>query len=243
VWLGVIQLSFSLMVLREFAPGQPMRKAWKLIAFSAGFDLAGAICIQFLAMRSALNPLVIMGWLDGSMAASLRQYGLVLGGTCRFAFLAVGLAWALQVYRRSGLLARLTILDWTLVSATGFYVVIEASGVVAALRSGSRPTTVMVLGWPTDPLLLLLLAQALVLYRSVQQMGTGWIGRCWKAFSIGIVLVAAGDVAIWATSWGYLKWPWSALEWYVWLPAAAAFALAPVFQFEAVHYARSNRRA
>jgi hypothetical protein len=241
VSLATIQLWFSLMVLREFSPEQPMRKAWTLIAYSAGFDLAGAICIQVLAIHSALNPLTSMAWWDGSTANSIRDFGVVLGGTCRFALLAAGLAWALRVYRRSRLLARLTALDWIVLSTVAIYMALEFHGVVKALRSGRQFTPAMVLEWPTDPLLLLLLAEALLLYRSVQQMGSGWIGRCWRAFSVAIFLTVAGDISIWATSWGYLPWPWSSLGWYIWLPAAAAFALAPVCQFEAIHYARSNR--
>jgi hypothetical protein len=241
VSLATIQLSFALIVLREFSPEQPMRKAWRLIAFSAGFDLASSVCIQVLSIRSALNPLTFMAWWDGYMASSIRDFGLILGGTCRFAFLAAGLTWALKVYRQSGLLARLKPSDWTLLSIMVVYMALEIRDVAQTIRSGRHLTPALVLGWPTDPLLLLLLAEALLLYRSVQQMGPGHIGRCWKAFSIGIFLVAAGDVSIWATNWGYLPWPWSALGWYFWLPAAAAFALAPVCQFEAIHYARSSR--
>ncbi len=240
VSLAAIQLSFSLLVLREFSPEQPMRKAWRLIAVSAGFDLAGTLCIQVLSVHSAINPLTMMAWWDGSMATSLRYFGLALGGTCRYALLAVGLAWALRVYRRSGLLARLTTFDWCLLTLVGIYMALEIRDVAKVAGPGWQPTAVMVLGWPTDPLLWLLLAEALLLYRSVHQMGAGWIGRCWKAFSIGIFFVMVGDVSIWATSAGYLPWPWSSVGWFVWLPATAAFALAPVYQFEAIHHARSN---
>jgi hypothetical protein len=240
VSLAGVQLSFSLLVLREFSPEQPMRKAWRLIAISAGFDLAGSICIQVLSVHSALNPLTAMAWWDGSTATSLRYFGLVLGGTFRYALLAAGLAWALRVYRRSGLLARLTAFDWSLLTLVGIYMALEIRDVAEASRSNWHPSTVMVLGWPTDPLLWLLLAEAMLLYRSVHQMGAGWIGRCWKAFSLGIFLVMLGDVCIWATSQGFLPWPWSSVGWLVWLPAAAAFALAPVYQYEAIHYARTD---
>jgi hypothetical protein len=240
VSLAAIQFVFSLLVLREFSPEQPMRRAWRLIAFSAGFDLAGTICSQVLSSESALNPLTYLALWDQPVAISIRQFGLVLGGTCRFALLAVGLTWALKVYRRSGLLARLTAFDWGLLTILAVYVGRQARDVTRVMQEGRMPTPDVILSWPTDPLLWLLLAEALLLYRSVQQMGGGWIGRCWRAFSIGIFLVSLGDVWIWAFNWGYLPWPWSGLGWYIWLPAAGAFAVAPLYQFEAVHYARSN---
>ncbi len=72
-------------------------------------------------------------------------------------------------------------------------------------------------------------------------MGAGWISKCYGAFSVGIFLTLVGDVTIWATSWGYLPWPWSALGWYVWIPTAVAFALAPVYQWDAMQSAESSR--
>src|SRR5260370_25899649 len=97
------------------------------------------------------------------------------------------------------------------------------------------------LNFPAAPLLWVLLAQALRLLRSVQQMGAGWISKCYGAFSVGIFLTLVADVTIWATSCGYLPWPWSALRRYVWIPAAVAFALAPVYQWDAMQSAESSR--
>ena len=48
--------------------------------------------------------------------------------------------------------------------------------------------------------------------------------------SIGVFLTAIGDAGIWAAAYGYLPYPWSAAVWFVWLPAAAAFALAPAYR-------------
>jgi hypothetical protein len=74
-------------------------------------------------------------------------------------------------------------------------------------------------------------------------MGEGWIGRCWRAVCVGIFLMCFGVIALWATAWGYLPWPWSSLIWYLWLPAGAAFALAPAYQLEAIQraYAAQDR--
>ena len=100
-----------------------------------------------------------------------------------------------------------------------------------------------VAAWPVDVFLWLLLVEALLLYRSASEMGSGYIGRCWKALAVGVFLVSLGVVAMSATSWGYLPWPWSSVVWYVWLPAATAFALGPAYQLEAIQqvYAAPHR--
>jgi hypothetical protein len=243
VLLAAAELLFCLRVRGEYSPAQLMRKAWNLIAISAGCDLAGALLVQILSVQTAFNPLNQTAWWSPSEAASLREYGLVIGGSLRSAFLAAGLFQSLRSYRKSGFLARLAVIDWVLLVVTGAYVVREASDVIFAMQHGKHPRPAEVLGWPTDPLLWLLLAESMLLYRSVSQMGPGWVGRCWKAFSLGVALVVIGDIAIWATSYGYLPWPWSSLGWYVWLPAAAAFAMAPAYQLEAVCRAYAVRGA
>jgi hypothetical protein len=148
----------------------------------------------------------------------------------------------LRIYRQSNLLAGLELPDWMALAAMAVYIGLEVRETVLAMRGGMRPPLGMILGWPTDPLLFLLLAQALLLYRSARQMRPGLIGKCWQAIAIGTFLVALGDFLLWAARSSYLPWPWSAVEWYVWLPAEAAFAAAPVYQLRAVHAARSSRR-
>lgn len=237
VWLAAVELLFSLRVSYEFSPGQPLHRAWRLIAFSAGFDLVGTILIQVLAVKSVLNPLTLTAWWSDPAAATIRQFGLVMAGSCRFVLLAAGLFWVVRVYRQSGFLARLETVDCILLTLIGAYVAREARDVVVAIHAGAHPSLGLVLLWPVDPLLLVLLGEAMLLNRSVKHVGEGWIGRCWSAFSMGIFLVSLGDVAIWAGNWGFLPWPWSALQWYVWIPAAGAFALAPAYQLEAIYHA------
>ena len=84
------------------------------------------------------------------------------------------------------------------------------------------------------------MGEALLLRRSVQRMGSSRIAKCWSAFSIGVFLIALGDVGGWAEVYGYLPYPWSSLTWFLWLPAAACFALAPAYQLEAIRSAAHN---
>ena len=233
--LALTELWLSVRVLRQYSPGEPMRTAWWPIAFSAGCDLAGTVCVQVLGVESPLNPAPV------SAASAFRQFGLVVGGPCRFALLAAGLYLALRVYRRSGFLGRLNALDWAVLGPIAVYIGVEAGGLILAVERGKRTGMGEALNWPVNPLLWVLLVEAMMLYRSVQKMGPGWIGWCWKAFSAAVFLVALGDIGTWATAYGYLPWPWAAAVWSIWVPAGAAFALAPAYQLQAIQYAYSGR--
>ncbi len=143
----------------------------------------------------------------------------------------------LRQYRQSGFLAGYKLIDWAVLIFTGGYVAREAIDVIARIIHRKALTPAELVDLPVDPLLWILLAEALLLFRSVRNMGSGWIGKCYGAFCAAIFLILVGDMALWAPSWGYLPWPWSALGWYVWMPAAAAFALAPTYQWEAMRSA------
>lgn len=231
-----VGLYFSLRVWRGFEAGEPMRRAWQLITLSAAADFAASLLVQIFGTQLRLNPLSYSG--DGSSLPTLwRSAGLMLGGTCRFAMLAVGLLLVILIYRRAGFLGRLAAIDWAVLAISGVFIFREALEVVLRARNGKPFTATEIFNLPVDPLLWVLLWQSLLLFRSVRQMGLGWIGKCYGAFSVGIVLVLLGDLTIWATNWGYLPWPWSSLGWYVWIPAAGAFAVAPALQWEAMRSA------
>jgi hypothetical protein len=120
------------------------------------------------------------------------------------------------------------------------YVLVEAWAVYEAIKRGKHPGLGEILHYPTDLLLLLLLWEALMLYRSVGQMGASWVGWCWKAFSTAIMLTAMGDLMSLAAAYSMISWPWSAVNWFVWFPAAAAFAAAPTYQLDAIALARTG---
>jgi len=241
VFLAGTQLWFCRRVLDHFTPGEPMRMAWMSITASAGFDLVGALLTQILSKNTTLNPLCTMPWWTAQVADALRRAGFLVGGTCRFSMLTLGLWFALRAYRRSHLLGRLKAINFLALIAAGVYVFIEMGEIEGLIRSNAQVPVSVMAGWPVDPFLWLLLAQAMLLYRSAQQMGPGWITRCWRALAVAIFLELLGDVSQWAFSWGYLPWPWSSLEWYIWPLAATAFALAPIYQLEAIQRARGER--
>ena len=240
-WLSAVQLWASLKVCGEFSPGEPMRAAWQLISVSALFDLAGTLGIQIFGANPTLNPLTHFSWWSTELGASIAAVGHILQGTCRLGLLAAGLFAVLRLYRESGFLGRLRLTDWALLGAFAAYCAREALDLIRSWRAWNPPGWRMVLVWPVDPLLCLLLAEALLLHRSVRRTGNGLVGRCWRTFSAGIFLILLGNVFSWATSYGYLPWPWSSMGWFVWFPAAASFALAPAYQLEAIRWASSGR--
>jgi hypothetical protein len=241
VGLAGVATWFSALVAGKFSPGEPLRLAWRLITFSAACDLFSQFAVHVLS-----HPLVARLFDQRVMeshgpGAMLQQVGVLAGGTVRFAMLAVALWCVLRIYRLSGLLAPLEWIDGLALLAMAVYLGLEVRETVLAMRAGMRPPLGMILGWPTDPLLYVLLAQALLLYRSARQMRPGLIGKCWQAMAAGMMLVALGDFLLWAARSSYLPWPWSTVEWYVWLPSGAAFAVAPIYQLRAIHAARDSR--
>lgn len=231
----------SYRVSHEFSRPEPLRAAWLLIAGSAFLDFSGQLVSQVLAVRFPANPLVLLDWWSPGVGEGLREWGLFLNGPCRFALLAVALYYAIDVYHRSGFLGKFRGLNWPVVAAMGFYVVVEALATAAAFWRGKGPGMAEIAHYPTDPLLFVLLIEAMLLYRSAEEMGGGWIGHCWKSIGVGIFLISMGDMIIMATNYGYLPWPWSTIGWYVWYPAAAAFAIAPTYQLDAIAHARLSR--
>jgi membrane protein implicated in regulation of membrane protease activity len=68
-------------------------------------------------------------------------------------------------------------------------------------------------------------------------MGRGLIAKCWRALAIGIFVIGFGEAALWAIGRYFPGWLVATLEWYVWFPAAAAFAMAPAYCVAAVRRA------
>jgi hypothetical protein len=59
-------------------------------------------------------------------------------------------------------------------------------------------------------------------------------------FVLAIVITSTGDAAIWASSHNLLSESVTALSWYIWFVAAAAFASAPAYQLAAISLTREH---
>ncbi len=219
----------------EFGPGDLLRPAWFLIAVAATWQAIGYIIAHWLAQATWLNPLRAY-LLAGAprRGATLYQIGLDVSGTLSMAFLAAGLAVVLVCYRRSGLVRRFVAWDWVvcgLVAAYALHVIYVV--VRIQLHAHAVVTFTSVLDWMNDPLLALLVAEALLLRRGVLVMGWGLLGRCWGAVAAAVLLTAAGSALMWAVDFGLIRWPYFSVTWLIWYPAAAAFAACPAYQVQA----------
>ena len=148
------------------------------------------------------------------------------------ALAAVGLLLVLRACHSLGRLSRPSVPESIFLSLVGALM----WGRFIAVTRAARP--VEALGGVSYLLVGLLLLEAVLLRRSVQDMGEGLVGRCWGAYVAAIFLTAAGAMGGWALISGYLPWHYRALNSIVLLWAALAFALAPAHQVEAILRAR-----
>lgn len=200
-----------------------MKPAWALILLSFVCRFSGDLLTHALSVNSN---------------QALKEIGQVIGGPGSMVLLAGGLLLVLRVYRRLGMLARLMPFDYALLVAVIGYTLLFTYDLLRWLGESPAPvTTLKAINWLSDPLLSLLLFEAIFIRRSVIQMGSGLISRCWGAFTAGIFFTSMGDMGIWAVSQGYLQWPQSAGAWYVWFLASAAYALGPAYQAKAMSHA------
>jgi hypothetical protein len=204
----------SLKIWRQLSPGDAMNPAWLLITLSFALRLSGTVLAHLLKINSLL-------------------LGQVIGGPGAMVLLAGGLLLVLRVYRQLDMLAHLTVLDYVLVGGVTAYTIRFLYDLLGWLGEG--PVSVLkVVNWLSDPLLSLLLFEAIYIRRSVIRMGPGLISRCWGAFTAGIFFTSVGDMGLWAVAQGYLNWPQSSFTWYVWFLACAAYALGPAYQAQAM---------
>ena len=210
VSFAFVELACANRVRRAFQPGEDLHRAWTLITIGAGFRLTG------VSIAHALQP-----------EEQVRNIALFISGPLQLATLVWGLAVVLRVYRRLGYSVRLKFLDWLLLTGC------LAMAVVGVTQNFIRPSS----GFLTDTLLYVLLCQALLLKRSVSQMGGGLVAACWNSYVVAIFLTALGDLGIALSAYGLIPKPLLPIGWLIWYPAAAAFALAPAFLSEAVHLA------
>ena len=229
------ECSLAMICRSWFDSDEPMRLAWGTIACASLARLIGAF------LRAVSDGHLRWGdWLQlsqplGGMFLSLSQLGLVVGGPVSMAFLAFGLGRVLGIQRKFHLVGSLTRGDKALVFLILAFSVSQLSINLPLLRS--HPSMGTVLLWLSDPLLSVLLIEATLVRRSVIRMGQGLVARCWGMFVLAIVITSAGDATIWASSHNMLSESMTALSWYIWFLASAAFASAPAYQLAAISLA------
>jgi hypothetical protein len=221
-----------------FDPDEPMRLAWGMIACAALARLAGVL---LRAVSDGDLPWGFWHWPTqhaGGLFLSLSQFGLVVGGPLSMAFLAVGLGRVLGIQRKFHLLGSLARADQALLLLVVVFSISQLAINLPLL--GNHPSLGTILLWMSDPLLSLLLIEAILVRRSVIRMGQGLVAKCWGMYVLAIVITSAGDAAIWAGNHNLLSESMTALSWYIWFVAAAAFASAPAYQLAAISLTKQD---
>lgn len=238
--LGGLQATFAILVFRDFSSRSPLGSAWRYIMLASICYFAGTVLKQWLAANTEINPALYRPFEVTEQTRILfGMVGTVLGGPIMMVLLGSGLYMAIRTYRQLGMLGKLKAVDLMLIGASLIYAVVVICGVVLAVRSHPEGVTAQqALTWPGDYLLSILLIEAVFLRRASVEAGWGYVSRIWGAFVAGIFITSFCSLMNWLTAYGILTWTQTAFVWYLWYPAAAAFALAPTFQWEAMRTAR-----
>jgi hypothetical protein len=218
-----------------FEPDEPMRMAWTFIGLAAASRFAGTVLVFLNHWHLSLISGSAASVLAAAFPGGLAQMGAVLGGPLSMIFLAVALSRVLKVQRLFGILRGLTRTDLLLLGLIFVFTIAELVYIAQFVGPRYRsPSLAKAILWLSDPLLTLLLVQAVLIRRSVIRVGLGLISQCWEMFVLAIVTTLAGDASLWVVNEGLLSASFVALTWYIWFFAAAAFASAPAYQLAAM---------
>lgn len=227
-----------------FEPAEPMRTTWTLILLSACCRLSGAAFTQALTAPISGNLLVMVKVLQPGRPQLLHSIGIIMSGPVAMALLAAGLMRVVVLQRRLGVLGGLTVLDKSFIAAILIFTarqLVDIGGVLFGDRA--RLSVTQTILWFSDPLLALLLMQAVSIRRSVVNMGQGLVARCWGMMALGVAFTSAGDLMMWAETHGLIATAISPLGWFIWFFAVTAFASAPCYQVEAARKAHEGSYA
>lgn len=221
-------------VVQWFSPGEPMRGPWRLL-FAAGVTHAFSMIFRhWLGEPIASNPLPSLPGAEVWLQVC-REFGRVLGGTVYLALLAAGLGAALRVHARLGLLRPPGTAGWAALAAAGALFAYTLRSLFYWLGvPGVKTSALRWLGWVTDPLLGVLLVMSMLLMRASAPLAGGMLGRPWRAYFFALLLTCIGSLCAGISNAGLLPasrlWP----SWFLWHPASALFALAPLWQLQAI---------
>jgi hypothetical protein len=225
---AALQAWLSFRCWRRFSAGDVLRPAWFLIGLSAVAQFAGSIVSNVPGLLWFAIPL------REGLVTRLREMGSLFSPVY-MAFLAAGLWRVLKACRRHGILGRPGFADVLLQAVVVAYTIYFLATVVFAAGHGGRPVgMISIVSWTSDPLLCILLFQAILIRRSTTTMGLGLLSRCWLSFTAAIFLTSLGDIGLWAWSKGFLSHGYEAVSWHIWFLATAAYTMGPAYQLQAM---------
>ncbi len=224
--MAAAQSWLCLLLFRGFRAGAPLRRAWFLIMLAGVAHVAGGLLDQVSQTTWLLSPLA-----PSAIVERLHRAALILGGPVQLALLAAGLLAVLLLLGRCGFRVRPKLAGW---AVAGILVLFGLYRCAEAAAAGNAISVFRNL------LLCVLSVEGLLIWLSAARMGRGLVAKCWRAFAMGIFITGFGEAALWAIGRYFPAWPAAVLEWYVWFPAAAAFALAPAYCVAAVRRATGH---
>lgn len=231
---GLVQAWLSYLCWRQFSSGDRLRPAWFLILLAGVFQLLGGLLSHILGSASGLNP---FSYFSAGWSQALTGGALAVGrcfGPLQMALLAYGLWIVLRACRAHGVLGRLKPVDYALLAIVVVYTVQFLSDLIISPAHRAGPVTAgKIIGWTSDPLLCILLFEAILVRRSAANMGWGLISRCWISFTAAIFLTSLGDIGLWASAYWSIPYGLEVASWYVWFVASAAYVLGPAYQLQA----------
>lgn len=220
----------------KFSPGDLLRPAWLLILLSGAVQAVGGVITHVFGRPSHVNPL---HYLPAQRGQELIRQASEIGrglSPLYMIFLAIALFYVLRACRRNGILGRLKSIDLALLAIVLGYTVYFLIAVVFPEKQ--EPISWgRAIGWTSDPLLCVLLFEAILIRRSIANMGWGLISRCWLSFTVALFLTSLGDICLWMSMKGYFPAPIDALSWYIWFLPSAAYVLGPAYQLQAMVHA------
>jgi Putative zinc-finger len=226
--LAIAAFYLALEVRRGFSVGEPLYRGWYLITTAFACDVLGSIFGKLLATQP--NPL----W-NFFIPEQLHQFGLFMGGPLEMLLLGGGLLSIVHAYHRAGIITfDLSTPELLLLASAMAYTLCANIQADAAIHSGMIWTLQDSMKVSLDPLLLVLLGAAMVLRRSVQNLGEKALARCWSAMVWAICLIFVGDMIHWATTYHLLPAQIGSIGWHVWFVSGTSYALACAFQLQAM---------
>ncbi|MCS7316009.1 MAG: hypothetical protein RMI94_09580 [Bryobacterales bacterium] len=237
---ALVEFVLALRAFRAFSRGDALRPAWLLISAAAAARLLGFTLSEVFSPGPGLQgPRFIAQPAPWLPLAPQHRIGLALAGPVALLLLSPALALVGRAYDRHGLSGELRPLDWLALGLASFLMVSDTwDGIRWSLAHEVPLDLYRGLGFLVEPLLLVLLFQALTLRRAALTMAGGLIGRCWSAYSAAVLLTVVGCLGQWSVNYGYVPRAVLVPVWYVWFLVSAAFAAGPAYQVEALRRAQ-----
>ena len=185
------------------------------------FETNGPLRPAWLLVGLAAAAQAVSGIVGGTVGSKFA--GQILEVPIRLAALALSLSIVLRALRKFGFWSRPSATDWAVAALMGIFAVCRlADGGIADTPSLAALPVHCVLVW-----------QAMLLRKSVLRMGSGLVSKCWASFSYGILLSAAGEMALWAVPRLAHSLHPAMIASLTQFPTAAFFALGPAYQLMA----------